>query len=122
MSYLLAGCGWFHNSDGYWCQGSWNGDQFNQQCVLCIALTQHTANVADHLCSVKCDWVPPKPLCILHLTYGALWQWHNDTKSALYILPLARHSKSLSRHSLGAGSLVKFQRRLGMRHLQPASP
>ena len=30
---LLAGCGWFYNSDGYWCQGTWNGDQFSQQCA-----------------------------------------------------------------------------------------
>ena len=30
---FVAGCGWFYNDDGYWCQGSWNGDHFNKQCV-----------------------------------------------------------------------------------------
>ncbi|KAK9821920.1 hypothetical protein WJX81_006273 [Elliptochloris bilobata] len=29
--YNYKSCDWFYDSDGYWTQGYWNGDQFNRQ-------------------------------------------------------------------------------------------
>ena len=53
MPGLPAGCGWFYNNDGYWCQGSWNGDQFSQQCVH-----QHCPCWADHDKRSPCGCAP----------------------------------------------------------------
>ena len=31
--YSYKSCGWFFQPDGYWAQGSWNGDTFSPKCA-----------------------------------------------------------------------------------------
>ncbi len=31
--YAYKSCGWFFQPDGYWAQGSWNGDSFSPKCA-----------------------------------------------------------------------------------------
>jgi hypothetical protein len=38
--YAYKSCGWFFQPDGYWAQGSWNGDSFSPKCAPALQRAQ----------------------------------------------------------------------------------